>query len=287
MRIAGAVQRLHRLLGAARAHLSAPPPQAGELPKQWLSPDEDALVPPRKLWIGPRDSIHHYYRWIWEYLAYLTLLCDLRRDSAVLELGCGHGRTARGLLELLRSPGRYCGLDADRARIEDAQARIQSRYPNFQFTWADVHNAHYNPRGAVPAGSYTFPFAEGSFDIVYGASLFTHLMPDEMRRYLQETRRVLRPGGRSLFSFFLLDHYRGPGTTISALYEFPHELPGGIGAAVRDLAHPDALVGYSAASIRAAATAAGLEVVRVFPGLWSESPGQAVNEQDLVLMTRD
>jgi SAM-dependent methyltransferase len=283
LRIPEAVRRLRLLPGAARARLIPPSPEAGVPPKEWLSPEEDTLVPPRRLWIGPGDSIHHYYRWIWEYLAYLTLLCDLRRDSAVLELGCGHGRTARGLLELLRAPGRYCGLDADRARIEDAQARIQRRYPNFQFAWADVHNAHYNPRGTARAAAYVFPFADSSFDVVYAASLFTHLLPDETHRYFQEARRVLKPGGRCLFSFFLLDHYRGPGTTISPLYEFHHELPGG-GAAVRDLAHPDALVGYSAASIRATATGAGLEVVKLLPGLWSESPGLAVNEQDLVLL---
>lgn len=68
-----------------------------ELPKGWLAPEEDALVPPRKLWIGPKDSISHYYRWIWEYLAYLTLLCNLKRDHSVSERNkfediCGGGR---------------------------------------------------------------------------------------------------------------------------------------------------------------------------------------------------
>jgi SAM-dependent methyltransferase len=277
---------VRRLLGDARARLNGPAPEEDELPKTWLDPQEDTLLPPRRLWIGPRDSVHHYYRWVWEYLAYLTLLCGLRRDSAVLELGCGHGRTARGLLDLLRSPGRYCGLDVDRARVEDAQARIERRYPNFQFRWADIYNAHYNPRGSAPAASYVFPCADESFDVAYAASLFTHLLPEETRRYFQETRRVLRPGGRGLFSFFLLDHYRGAGTTVSPLYEFHHELPGGA-AAVRDPEHPDALVGYRAEWLRAAALEAGLRVEGVLPGLWSESPGVAVNEQDLVLLVRD
>jgi SAM-dependent methyltransferase len=279
------VKRLLRRLAAARERLASRSSAPAELPKAWLHPEEDALLPPRRLWIGPEDSIHHYYRWVWEYLAYLTLLCDLRRDSAVLELGCGHGRTARGLLDLLRAPGRYCGLDADRARIEDAQARIQRRYPNFQFSWADVYNAHYNPRGGAQASSYSFPFADGSFDAVYAASLFTHLLPEETRNYFREARRVLKPGGRCLFSLFLLDNYRGPGTTVSALYEFHHDLPGQQRVAVRDPDHPDALVGYSVEWVRAAAAAAGLEVARVLPGLWSESSGQAFNEQDLVLLS--
>ena len=274
----GLARRLRARLGAVRKKDS-------ELPKAWLTPEEDRLVPPRPVWIGPGDSIHHYYRWIWEYLAYLTLLCDLRRDSSVLELGCGHGRTARGLLEYLRAPGRYTGLDADRVRIEDAQARIQARFPNFAFVWADVFSAQYNPAGRSPAAGYVFPFADAAFDVVYAASLFTHLLPEEARRYFGESRRVLKPGGRCLFSAFVLDHYRGAGTTVSPVYEFHHRLEPGV--SVRDAAHPDDLVGYSVEWIRRAADDAGLRLVRVLPGLWSASPGFAVNEQDLLLLELD
>ena len=262
-------------------------PGGEELPKGWLNPEEDAVIPPRHLWLGPRDSISHYYRWVWEYLAYLTLLCDLRRESSVLELGCGHGRTAHGLTGYLRAPGRYAGLDVHRVRIEEAQARIQSRQPTFQFIWADVHNAHYNPKGNTPAGSYRFPFPDEAFDVIYAASLFTHLLPDETRNYFHESRRVLKPGGKCLFSLFLLDHYRGQGTTISPLYEFNHPLLEHPGVVVRDLAHPDALIGYSLEKITAVAEDADLRLLRVIPGLWSESPGLAVNEQDLLLVCRE
>jgi len=262
-------------------------PSGEECPKGWLAPEEDALIPPRHLWIGPRDSISHYYRWVWEYLAYLTLLCDLRRESAVLELGCGHGRTAHGLLAYLRAPGQYYGLDVDHTRIEDAQARIQKRCSNFQFIWADVYNAHYNPKASTPTTSYAFPFADATFDVIYAASLFTHLLPDETRHYFQESHRVLKPGGKCLFSMFMLDHYRGQGTTISPLYEFDHAFPEHPGVAVRDLVYPDALIGYSLEKITLLADSAGLRLLRVIPGLWSEGPGVAVNEQDLILLGRD
>jgi SAM-dependent methyltransferase len=257
------------------------------LPKAWLTPEEEALIPPRHLWIGPQDPISHYYRWIWEYLAYLTLLCDLHREASVLELGCGHGRTARGLLDYLREPGGYWGLDVDRQRIQDAQMRLEMRHPHFRFVWADVYNAHYNPEGSTTATSYVFPFPDAHFDVLYAASLFTHLLPDEAHNYFQQSRRVLKPGGTCLFSFFVLDHYRGIGTTISPLYEFDRLFPGHAGVAVRDLDHPDALIGYSVAELTSLAESAGLRIVRVIPGLWSQSPGVAVNEQDLVLLYRD
>ena len=71
-----------------------------------LWPDWEALTPPRELWVGPKDPLMHYFRWVWEYRAYLTLLCDMQADDSVLELGCSHGRTALGLLDYLRAPAR-------------------------------------------------------------------------------------------------------------------------------------------------------------------------------------
>jgi SAM-dependent methyltransferase len=277
------MQILRRLLGKAKPDSPvAPPPK----PKAWLDDAEDRLVPERDLWIGPDDSISHYYRWIWEYLAYLVLIVGLRRDQAVLELGCGHGRTGRGLLDYLRSPGRYVGLDVDRRRIQDAQDRIQRRFPNFVFVWADIRNRHYNPTGAVEAAQYRFPFEDGTFDAAYAASLFTHLLPTETENYFRETRRVLRPGGRALFSFFLLDNYRGPGTTTSPMYEFEGRLAEWPGVAVRDAQHPDNAIAYTLDWLRTCAGTCGLQVGRVFPGLWTESPGLALNEQDLVEIIR-
>src|SRR5262249_36838661 len=78
----------------------------------------------------------------------------------------------------------------------------------------------------VLSASYAFPFPDSSFDVVYAASLFTHLLPDETANYFHQCRRVLRPAGRCLFSCFLLDFYRGRGKSISPLYEFEHPLEG-------------------------------------------------------------
>lgn len=71
--------------------------------------DWERLIPPRSLWVGPADPLSHFLRWIWEYRAYLVLLCDLRSDSSVLEFGCNHGRTMLGLLSYLHPPGQYLG----------------------------------------------------------------------------------------------------------------------------------------------------------------------------------
>ena len=255
-----------------------------ERPKGWLSAEEDALVPSRSFWQDPHDPISHYYRWLWEYLAYLQLLCGLRRDSAVLELGCNHGRTAHGLLYYLRSPGYYRGLDVDRRQIAEAKERIERISPAFQFIWADVYNRHWNPQGVSTAASYVFPFDDATFDVVYAASVFTHLLPEEAEHYFRESRRVIKPAGRCLFSFIVLDHYRGPGTTINPLFSPDRPYPGHAGVAVRDVEYPDSLIAYTTERITEYAERAGFRILQVLPGLWSESPGLAVNEQDLVVL---
>lgn len=139
----------------------------------------------------------------------------------------------------------------NRARIDDANGRIHARWPHSDFVWADVRNPHDNPNAATPAADYRFPFADASFDVIYAASLFTHLLPDEARNYLSEARRVLRPGGRCLFSFFILDQYRGPGTTSSRWCEFEHSLSGAQGVAIHDPEYPSAVVAYSLRLVKA------------------------------------
>jgi SAM-dependent methyltransferase len=241
-------------------------------------------VPPRELWVGPQDPFIHFVRWIWEFRAYLVLLCELQRDAAVLELGCGHGRTMLGLLDYLKPPGRYEGLDIMPRQIAFAQEAIQATHPHCCFTLADVQNSLYNPTGRSMAESYVFPYENAVFDVAFAASLFTHLTPAATRNYLRQTRRVLKPGGRCLFSFFVLDGYRGPGTSAWSGYEFNHPLDGEADVAVHNPAMPEELIAYRSARIEAIAAEVGLAVRRIVPGVWSNSYRSCVNEQDLVLL---
>ncbi len=258
------------------------PDELGLHPLLW--PDQRALVPPRALWVGPQDPFVHFVRWMWEFRAYLVLLCDLSSDSAVLELGCNHGRTMLGLVDYLRPPGRYEGLDIMPAQIAFAQQHIQAAYPHCRFSLADIHNQIYNPGGRLTAEAFAFPYPEEHFDVAYAASLFTHLTPPAAANYLRQTRRVLRPGGRALFSVFVLDYYRGPGTSAWEGYEFNHPLPGHADVAVYNPAMPEQIIAYGTGALARLAGEAGLVVERIVPGFWSATHRQALNEQDLVLL---
>jgi SAM-dependent methyltransferase len=86
-----------------------------------------------------------------------------------------------------------------------AQRAIASRHPNFSFVHVDVFNKHYNPTGTVSPAEFRFPYPDEEFDFVFLKSVLTHLLPDAIRQYLQEIRRVLKPSGRCLVSVFLLN----------------------------------------------------------------------------------
>lgn len=276
-------ERFEKLI-ARKRHV---PPAQSDVPSKWdpcVWPSWESLIPPRRMWVGPEDPLVHFFRWCWEYRTYLILLCHMQNDASILELGCNHGRTALGLLDYLTPPGRYEGFDILPEQIKFAQENIHATYPHFNFRVADVYNAVYNPNGQFQAKDFKFPYADDSFNIIYAASLFTHLLPADAANYLQESKRVLRKGGCCLFSFFVLDYYRGKGTSGWEGYEFEHPLPGYDGVAVHDPQQPELVIGYRSDYIREIAANAGFEVDRIIPGYWSKSCDVSLNEQDLVLL---
>lgn len=159
------------------------------------------LLPPRRLDL-PSQISEIGERWV----DLMIELGSTAPDAAVLDVGCGPGRTAAALTRYLDPDrGRYEGFDVMPRSIDWCAKAISPRYPSFRFQVADLHNAQYNPNGRQAAGDYVFPYADAEFDVAVAASLFTHLRPFESRRYLEEAARVLAAGGRLLGSWFLLN----------------------------------------------------------------------------------
>jgi cyclopropane fatty-acyl-phospholipid synthase-like methyltransferase len=106
----------------------------------------------------------------------------LRDGAAALDFGCGCGRT---LLWLARQfpQVRWQGTDVDAESVEWCRASIPGGV--------------FSVNGPLPP----LPYADGSFDLIYGVSVFTHLSEEHQRAWLPELRRILRPGGLLLLSF--------------------------------------------------------------------------------------
>jgi len=95
-----------------------------------------------------------------------------------LELGCGTGI----FLEKVAPAGaRVVGLDLSADLLSRARARLAG-VPNVALHRGDAEH---------------LPYAASSFDAVYGSSVLHHL---DLDRALAEVFRVLRPGGRCVFT---------------------------------------------------------------------------------------
>lgn len=63
----------------------------------------------------------------------------------------------------------------------------------------------YNPKGIYNSSEYKFNYNDNFFDLAFLTSVFTHMHTHDVERYLSEISRVLRPGGRCMITFFLLN----------------------------------------------------------------------------------
>lgn len=100
----------------------------------------------------------------------------------MIDVGCGSGRLAVQLARWLT--GAYLGTDILQPLLDHAR-KICGR-PDWRFE---------QTTGEV------IPAPDGSADMVCFFSVLTHISHEDTWRYLQEAKRVLKPGGRIVCSF--------------------------------------------------------------------------------------
>lgn len=236
----------------------------------------DAYTPPRRLtgYVGNTD-----FRTTGdEYRGYFQDLAGLAPADRVLDIGCGIGRMARVMVDVLRPPGSYDGFDVVAEGIDWCRTHYAGTPAPFGFHHADLRNALYNPQGARRPETYRFPFHDARFDLAVATSVFTHVLPATADRYLAEAARVLAPGWRLFTTWLLLPCSRMP----EGFARLDPALP----VAVADPAVPEAAVAYDEPWLRHRLVAHGFTLDTIEPGSWD---GRDVfHYQDLVVArTRD
>jgi SAM-dependent methyltransferase len=242
----------------------------------------DPLLPPRWLhFVGGGDFTTIGDR----FLRHCRRLVHLTLDEAVLDVGCGAGRIARALTGYLGPRGRYEGFDIVADAVRWCRRSITVRHANFRFRHANIRNAGYNPHGRHAAAEFIFPYPDSAFDVAVAASLFTHMLPAEVAHYLNEIRRVLRPGGHCLATFFVLN-----AESLALLAEgrgslrFPHE---GAGYRSSRADYPEDAVAYAEEDVRQMFERAGLEIREpIHPGGWC-GRAAALEGQDMIVAYRE
>lgn len=139
--------------------------------------------------------------------AYYDFWNSLRRHGAltptarIFDWGCGSGRLTMHLVERLPEAEIH-GSDIDGEAVQWATAAIAG--------------AAFRQTGLHPP----LPYDDDFFDVVIATSVFTHLTRPDQQAWLQEIRRILRPGGRLLATTqgpFFARYYRPGPDVLDAL----------------------------------------------------------------------
>ncbi|MER3408641.1 MAG: hypothetical protein C4306_00705 [Thermoleophilia bacterium] len=136
-------------------------------------------------------------------VALLAEWLGLSEQTRLLDVGCGAGRLAIGILRNVGSIRRYCGVDVDDRAIEWGRRHLSGRDPSFEFLALDVANERYRPDGAAIGEGFRFPFPDAAFDLIYMSGVAPHLVAEELTVYFREFRRLLSERGGVYLTAFL------------------------------------------------------------------------------------
>ena len=109
---------------------------------------------------------------------------DIKKDSKILDIGCGGGRNIQRFSQLISDEGRVVGIDYSEVSVEKS----------FELNKEAIERGIVN----VLHGSVSeMPFYDGTFDIVTGFETI-YFWPDLIND-LREVNRVLKKGGIVFF----------------------------------------------------------------------------------------
>jgi ubiquinone/menaquinone biosynthesis C-methylase UbiE len=209
--------------------------------------------------------------------------CPIQPDHRVLEIGCGVGRDAIQLTDILDGRGSYMGVDIIGPSIQWCQENITSRHPNFRFVYLDVRSQLHNPDGHLGVTDVSLPVDDASIDRVILQSVFTHMFEPDIIHYLQEFSRLLRSNGLVLASFFLLDdEARSLSHTTLQPLQFRHHFSDG--CFINSPQYPEGAVGYTPQALERLLRNGGFELDQpVHRGHWSGRQG-VTDGQDIAIL---
>ena len=246
-----------------------------------LAGRRDVLTPPRGLIYTGSGDFRRQGR---QFLEYYIEYGGLRPYHRVLDVGSGIGRMAVPLTGYLSERGSYEGFDVVEAGVKWCARHISSRFPNFRFRYIPLKNDLYTSEGEE-ASDLIFPYPDNEFDFIFLTSVFTHLLPEQVEHYLREIRRVLRPEGRVLATFFLITNGAEATRGRKSAFAFPYD-HGYYRLMDREVR--SANVAYREDWLRKTAKEAGLGIERVLYGYWSRGiREEGLDFQDMVVLAKE
>jgi SAM-dependent methyltransferase len=195
----------------------------------------------------------------------LIELADLKDGETVVDIGCGIGRNGTALSRHFGDRINYLGFDIVRYGITWCRKHF-AQNGRYSFFHADIYNSFYNPRGRINPAEYAFPCRTDSADVVFATSVFTHMQASEVRHYINETARIVKPGGRCYFTFFLIDEDSEQSIKAgTSSFTFSHQ---GEGCRIESTDEPDMAVAYGLPWVEETLVSAGFRVCHIVRASW-------------------
>jgi SAM-dependent methyltransferase len=245
--------------------------------------DSESLIPPRRLIDGVGGG--DFQKVGREFFKYFTEIGQVKPHQRILDVGCGCGRMAVPMIPFLSGEGAYYGFDIVRDAIKWASKHITSKYPRFHFELADIYNKVYNEGGKIAPLEFRFPYEDVFFDFTILTSVFTHMLADDMEHYLSEISRTLKPGGRCMISFFILNaeavaNLGKGGSKVDFNHSRPH-------CKIWKPESPEAAVAYEEDFLRECFAKYKISIVEpIYFGSWSGRE-KLLSYQDIILGVKD
>mgnify|MGYP006281266909 FL=1 len=171
--------------------------------KDYVEADGSIIPAPDLRWCGAEFKDNSFYLQSAEREAQrLVQSFGCNADSHVLDIGCGQGRLPIGLIRVLGTC-HYTGLDVDWDSIHWCRKYIHHKHPSFRFKHINVQNERYHKNGEPLNRKFKFHVRDNALDIIYLYSVFSHMYENNMRIYLKDFARILKPGGHLFFTTFV------------------------------------------------------------------------------------
>lgn len=205
-----------------------------------------------------------------------------KTSNQVLDIGCGTGLLAIASQNLIQDGGKYTGIDVLKKDINYNQKHYDEE--QFQFIHFDLANPSYAEKQS--AEKKPWPVTDSTYDLVTALSVWTHLREEDALYYFKEIKRVLKPGGKAVITFFVLDRdyeYSLSGRTRSkgkyhntSQNKWIFDVPA-YGSdhwfAPNWVKHPEDAIGVTEEGLEILLNTSGLKLKQLYPGNWKEVPG--------------
>ncbi len=127
------------------------------------------------------EAVGGYFDEFSQLMLKILVEAGLKPEHYLIDVGCGSGRLTKAAGLYLT--GRYLGTDVVPALLDNAR-----KYAKRGWRFEEI-------------SAVAIPEEDSVADVVCFFSVLTHLLHEDSFRYLREAKRVLKPGGRIVFSF--------------------------------------------------------------------------------------